>query len=207
MSSGAEKIVESILSDSQVKADHIIKQAEDRASEIIEQGKINAQNEEKGILENAHKEAGIRQQQIISDAKLNSKRRVLEAREDLMEETFQKAIEELKQIASGESGNYINSLVKLTEEASIEIGGGTLTIFVKDDDIKKIEPSLSNLEKVISEATGNETTLSIGGTTDTIGGVIVKTADGNIEVDNTIEAKMERFRGMLRLEVAKVLFK
>lgn len=207
MSSGAEKIVESILSDSHVRADQIIKQAEDRASEITEQGKINAENEEKGILENAHKEAEIRQQQIISDAKLNSKRKILEAREDLMEETFQKAIEELKQIASGESEDYISSLVKLTEEASIEIGGGTLVIFVKDDDIKKVEPSLSNLEKVISEATGNETTLSIGGSTDTIGGVRVKTADGNIEVDNTIEARMERFRGMLRLEVAKVLFK
>jgi len=207
MSSGAEKIVESILSDSHAKADQIIKQAEDRASEITEQGKINAQNEEKDILENAHKEAEIRQQQIISDAKLKSKRQILEAREELMEETFQKAVVELEKIAYSESEDYINSLVKLTEEASLEIGGGTLEIFVKEDDVKKIESSLSNLEKVISEATGNETTLSIGGTVDTIGGVSIKTADGNVEVNNTIEARMERFRGVLRLEVAKVLFK
>lgn len=207
MSSGAEKIVESILTDSQVRADQIIKKAEEKASEITEQGKINAKNKEKDILENAHKEAEIRQQQIISDAKLNSKRRILEAREDLMEETFQKAIGKIKQIASGESEEYKKSLVKLIEEASIEIGGGNLIIFLKDDDIKKVESSLSSLEKVISEATDNETTLSIGGSIDTIGGVSVKTADGNIEVNNTIEARMERFRGMLRLEVAKVLFK
>ncbi len=199
--------MESILTDSQKKADQIIKEAEERATEITEQGKVNAQKEENTIIENANKEAEIRKQQIISDAKLNSKRKILEAREELVAAAFKKAIEEFGKIASGESEDYIQSLTDLTEEASLEIGGGNLEIFVKEDDIKKIEPSLSNLEIVVSEATGNKTTLSMGGTTDTIGGVIVKTADGNVEVNNTIEARMERFRGLLRLEVAKVLFK
>lgn len=207
MSAGAEKIVESILSDSHIRADHIIKKAEEKASEITEQGKINAKKEEKTIIENASKEAEIRQQQIVSDAKLNSKRHILEAREDLMEETFQKAIEELKKLASHESGPYVNSLIKLTEEASLEIGGGSLEIYLKEDDAKKIEASLNKIEKSVSDQTGNETTLNIGGTIDTIGGVTVKTADGNVEVNNTIEARMERFRGVLRLEVARVLFK
>ncbi|MBM4241158.1 MAG: V-type ATP synthase subunit E [Euryarchaeota archaeon] len=207
MSSGAEKIVESILSDSHTKADDIIKQAEERASKIIKKGEINAQKEEMDILENANKEADIRFQQIMSDAKLNSKRNILEARENIMEKTFQKAEEDLRKVASTESEEYINSLVKLIKEASLEISGGSLEIFLKEEDVGKIEGSLSNLEKEISEETGNETTLNIGGIIDTIGGVCVKTADGNVEVNNTIEARMERFRGVLRLEVAKVLFK
>lgn len=207
MSSEAGKIVESILTDSQKKADQIINEAEERATEITEQGKVNSQEEEKNIIENANKEAEIRKQQIISDAKLNSKRKILEAREELVAAAFQKAIEELGKIASSESEDYIKSLTTLIEEASLEIGGGNLKISVKEEDIKKIEPSLSNLEKAVSEATGNKTTFSMGETIDTIGGVVVKTADGNIEVNNTIEARMERFRGLLRLEVAKVLFK
>lgn len=207
MSSEAGKIVESILTDSQKKADQIINEAEERATEITEQGKVNSQEEEKNIIENANKEAEIRKQQIISDAKLNSKRKILEAREELVAAAFQKAIEELGKIASSESEDYIKSLTTLIEEASLEIGGGNLKISVKEEDIKKIEPSLSNLEKAVSEATGNKTTFSMGETIDTIGGVVVKTADGNVEVNNTIEARMERFRGLLRLEVAKVLFK
>ena len=44
-------------------------------------------------------------------------------------------------------------------------------------------------------------------TIDTIGGAILKTSDGDIEVNNTIEARLERFKSILRSEVAEVLFK
>ncbi|MGZ4159895.1 MAG: V-type proton ATPase subunit E [Methanobacteriaceae archaeon] len=207
MSAGAEKIVESILSESHSRADDIIKEAEKQASEIIERGNIEVQKNKNEIFENAHKEADIRFHQIISDAKLNSKRKILEAREQLMEKTFHKAEQELKKKASSDSDDYINSLKKLTKEASVEIGGGSLEIFLKTEDVPKIEGALGPIAEEVSKETGNNTTLKLGETIDTIGGVSVKTENGNIEVNNTIEARMERFRSLLRLEVAKVLFK
>ncbi|MDP3065772.1 MAG: V-type proton ATPase subunit E [Methanobacteriaceae archaeon] len=207
MSSGAEKIVENILSHSYTKADDIIKDAEEKANEIINEAKIEAQKTENEILEAAKKESDIKFQQIISGAKLNAKRNILRAREEIMEDTFQKAEKELKKIASAESEEYLDSLLRLIKEASLEIGGGSLEILMKDDDIPKIEKSLKTIETEVSEETGTKTTLKIGETINTIGGAIVKTTDGNVEVNNTIEARMERFRGVLRLEVAKVLFK
>lgn len=207
MSSGAEKIVENILSHSYTKADDIIKDAEEKANEIINEGKIEAQKTENEILEAAKKESDIKFQQIISGAKLNAKRNILRAREEIMEETFQKAEKELKKIASAESEEYLDSLLRLIKEASLEIGGGSLEILMKDDDIPKIEKSLKTIETEVSEESGTKTTLKIGETITTIGGAIVKTTDGNVEVNNTIEARMGRFRGVLRLEVAKVLFK
>jgi V/A-type H+/Na+-transporting ATPase subunit E len=207
MSAGAENIVESILSESHSRADDIIKEAEKQASEIIERGNIEAQKKKNEIFENAHKEADIRFHQIISDAKLNSKRKILEAREQLMEKTFHKAEEELKKKASSDSDDYINSLKKLTKEASIEIDGGSLEIFLKKEDVPKIEGALDSIAEEVSKKTGNKTTLKLGRAIHTIGGVSVKTENGNIEVNNTIEARMERFRSLLRLEVAKVLFK
>jgi V/A-type H+/Na+-transporting ATPase subunit E len=206
MSSGTEKIVESILSDSHTKSDEIIKEADEKANQITGKGKIEAEKRENEILEKAQKEAEIAFQQIISEAKLNSKRKILETREELMEQTFQKAEDKLKNIASAVSKEYLDSLVSLIKEASIEIGGGSLEILLKEGDFEKIEKSLSSVEKEISEKTGNETKLKFGGTTDTIGGPIVRTADGNVEVNHTFEARVERSRGILRLEVAKVLF-
>jgi V/A-type H+/Na+-transporting ATPase subunit E len=206
MSAGAEKIVESILSESHGKADEIIKEAEKQANEIIERGNIEAQEKQQKILENAHKEADIKFNQIISDAKLNSKRKILEAREELMEKTFHEAEEELKKMASSDSADYLNSLKKLSKEASLEIGGGSLEIFLKTEDVPKIEGTLDSIAEEVSTETGIKTTIKLGGTVKTIGGVIVKTENGNIEVNNTIEARMERFRSLLRLEVAKVLF-
>ena len=40
-----------------------------------------------------------------------------------------------------------------------------------------------------------------------IGGAILKTSNGDIEVNNTIDARLERFKSILRSEVANVLFK
>jgi V/A-type H+-transporting ATPase subunit E len=206
MSAGAEKIVESILSESHAQADEIIKEAEKQASEIIERGNIKSQEKKQEILENAHKEADIRFNQIISDAKLNSKRKILEAREDLMSKTFHAAEESLKKMASSDSDDYLNSLKKLTKEASLEIGGGSLEIFLKAEDVSKIENALDSIAEEVSKETNITTNLKLGKTVKTIGGVIVKTENGNIEVNNTIEARMERYRSLLRLEVAKVLF-
>ena len=39
-----------------------------------------------------------------------------------------------------------------------------------------------------------------------MGGVIVRTADGRIEVDNTFEKRFERFSDTLRADVIKTLF-
>jgi V/A-type H+/Na+-transporting ATPase subunit E len=206
MSAGAEKIVESILSESHGQADEIIKEAEKQASAIIERGNIESQKKQQEILENTHKEADMRFHQIISDAKLNSKRKILQTREELMEKTFQKAENELQKKASSDSEDYINSLKNLTKEASLEIDGGSLEIFLKTEDVPKIEDALDSIAEEVFKETGNKTTLKLGGTINTIGGVSVRTEDGNIEVNNTIEARMERFRSLLRIRVAKVLF-
>ena len=51
------------------------------------------------------------------------------------------------------------------------------------------------------------THMEIGNNINTIGGVIVKTKNGEIEVNNTIESRLLRFKKTLRSEVAKILFK
>jgi len=206
MSHGIEKIVESISSDSYGRAAEIVNKAKEDAEEIIKKGKMNAWKKQEEILESARRDAEIKFQQIMSDAKLKSRRNILTAKEELMEETFQNAEEELRKIASAKPEKYTASLLKLIKEASLEIGGGSLEIFLKDGDFDKIDKSLKTIEKEVFEDTGNETTLKFGNTINTIGGVIIKTKNGNIEVNNTIEARMERFKGFLRLKVARILF-
>ncbi len=206
MSPGTEKILESIFLDSHAKTTEIVNKAEEEAEKIISEGKMNAQKKKEEIMESAKREAEIKYQQIMSDAKLNSRRKILTAREEIMEETFQRAEEKLSKMASARSEEYTSSLLKLIKEASLEIGGGSLEIFLKDGDFESINKSLKSIEKEVSEETGNETVLKFGDTINTIGGVILKTENGNIEVNNTIEARMERFKGFLRLEVARILF-
>lgn len=207
MSAGTEKIVSSIMSDAEIKAESIFAEAEKEKKSILSEGEVQAVAEKEKILENAQKTAQMRYQQIISEAKMNSRRMELEAREEVIEEAFKKAEEKLKEIASSDATEYKASLEKVITEAGAEIGGGDLIVLVKDSDTGKIKGSISSIEKSISDKTNNHTKLEMGETIPTIGGAIVKTKDGKIEVNNTIEARMIRFKKSLRSEVARILFK
>lgn len=207
MTDGANKIVSSIMSEAQSKADAIIQEAEKEASLILEEGENEAISEKEKILENAKKQSAMKYQQLISEAKMNSRRAELEAREELIETAFKNAEEELQKIAASSSEEYKKSLEKIIEEASTEIGGGDLVLSTKEEDIAKIKDSIPSLEKEIEAKTGNKTTLEIGENIKTIGGAIVKTKNGDIEVNNTIEARLLRFKKSLRSEVAGILFK
>lgn len=204
--SGAEKIVSSIMSDAQIKAESILEEAEKKSKSILQEGEAQAVLEKEKILENAEKQSKMRYQQIISEAKMNSRRMELEAREELIEEAFQKAEEKLKMIASSDAPEYKASLEKVITEAGEEIGGGDLLVLVKKDDETKIASTLSSIEKTISERTGATTKLELGENIPNIGGAVVKTKNGEIEVNNTIEARMLRFKKSLRSEVAGILF-
>lgn len=207
MSAGTEKIVSSIISEAQTKANSIEEEAEVESKSILEEGEKLALIEKEKILEDGKKQSNMRYQQIISEAKMNSRRMELDAREEIIEESFKKAVENLKEIASSDSTEYKESLKEIIIEAATEIGGGDLIVSVKEEDVAKIKVSISSIEKEVTEKTGNETKLEIGDNINTIGGAVVKTKNGEIEVNNTIEARLLRFKKSLRSEVARILFK
>lgn len=207
MSAGTDKIVSSIMSDAQIKADSILGKAEEESNSILEAGQKGALMEKELILEEAKKQSNMKFQQIISEAKMNARRMELEAREEIIEESFKNAEEKLKEIASSDSAEYKESLKQNIIEAATEIGGGELVVFLKESDVAKIKDSITSIEKDVTEKTGIKTTLEIGENIKTIGGTILKTKNGEIEVNNTIEARMLRFKKDLRSEVAAILFK
>jgi len=206
MSSGKEKIVSSIMSDAQIKAEAILAKAEKEKESILSEGEVQAVVEKERILETAEKQAKMRYQQIISEAKMNSRRMELEAREEMIEEAFNKAEEKLTEIASSDAAEYKTSLQKMITEAGVEIGGGDLVVLVKESDVTKVKDSLPSIEKEITDKINTTTKLEMGENIPTIGGTVLKTKNGEIEVNNTIEARMQRFKKSLRSEVAGILF-
>jgi len=207
MSNGTDKIVSSIVSDAQIKAKALTEEAEKKSSSILLQGEEKALIEKNKILSEAEKQANLKYQQVISEAKMNSRRMELEAREEVIEESFKIAEKKLKEIASSGSLEYMESLKRIITEAAIEIGGGELIILLKKDDVSKIKNSIDLIEKEVTDKIGVKTELEIGDNINTIGGVIVKTKNGEIEINNTIETRLLRFKKTLRSEVAKILFK
>ena len=207
MSSGTDKIVESIKSEAQEKADKIIQEAEAEVAVIKSNAEKTAEAEKNKILDNGKKQSDMKYQQIISEAKMNARRAELGAKEEVIEAAFAKATENLKVKASSDDKEYSESLIKMIKEAACELGGGDLIVQVKESDIANVEGQLKQLSSDIATKTGVSTTLTMGESINAIGGVILKTKNGDIEVNNTIESRLDRFKGLLRSEVANVLFK
>ena len=220
MSSGADKIVSNIMSDAQAKADVNKSEAQVKVDAILADGEKRAEATKVKISEDAAKQAEMRYQQIISEAKMNARRAELGAKEEVIEEAFSKATEDFTN-----DSEYVDALVEMIKEAAVEIGGGDLIVLLKQEDIPKVQDKLesivglikslikrekpSDLSAIATEVsleTDVETTLEIGEPIDTIGGAILRTRNGEIQVNNTIESRMLRFKKSLRSEVAKTLF-
>ena len=294
MSSGTDKIVSSIMSEAQEKADVIIQDANADASAITAKAEKTAEAEKLKILENGKKQSDMRYQQIISEAKMNARRAELGAKEEVIDAAFNQAIGELKVKASSGDEDYEIALSKMIKEAADELGSNDLIIQLNEADTKKLKEELSadvdvdsfklgdviftlcdpvdivggaivkthdgaaKVQKTISDAIDNrdeyetvlaglikeaadelehlnllihlnevdtnkireelslnglysfqleDVNLTIGEPIDAIGGAILKNSDGSVEVNNTIDARLERFKSILRSEVAEILFK
>jgi V/A-type H+-transporting ATPase subunit E len=205
MSSGTSKIVESIMSVAQEKADVIIQDANTEVSAIQAKAEKTAETEKIKILENGKKQSDMRYQQIISEAKMNARRAELGAKEEVIEAAFNQAIGELKVKASSGDDEYEDSLGKMIKEAADEIGSDDLILQLNEADTKKFKDDLSSQGSDSFEIDGIKFTL--GEPIETIGGAVLKTTNGDIEVNNTIEARLERYKSILRSEVAEILFK
>ena len=203
MSSGTDKIVSSIMSEAQGKADIIMQEANAEIATINADAEKTAQSEKNKILENGKKQSDMRYQQIISEAKMNARRAELGAKEEVIEAAFDKATEDLKDIASSGSEEYDDSLSKIIKEAVDELGSNDLIIQLNEADTNKFKSQLDSS----STFQIDDIKFQLGEPIDTIGGAIVKTRNGDIEVNNTIESRLERFKSVLRSEVANVLFK
>ncbi len=207
MSVGADKIISNIQADAQLKADEILSKASKQCDEITEAGNVKAEEEKNNILASANKQADMKYQQIISEAKVNARRKELEAREELIEKAFRVASEKIEKQASENSANYVESLKTMIKDASLQVGGTQLEILVREDDVDNVKSMIDEVSEYVTSETGNDVSFIIGEPIDIIGGAVVKTVDGEVEVKNTIEARMLRYRKYLRSEVAKTLFK
>lgn len=191
------------MSEAQEKADVIIQDANAEVSAITAKAEKTAEAEKLKILDNGKKQSDMRYQQIISEAKMNARRAKLGAKEEVIEAAFNQATGELKAIAASGDEEYKDSLAKMIQEAAQEIGTNDLIIHLNEADTNKFKKDLSSEDSF--EIDGVKFTL--GEPIKTIGGAVLKTSNGDIEVNNTIEARLERFKSILRSEVAEVLFK
>ena len=183
----AEKIIERIKKDSEKEIQLIIEEAEQQASGIIKDAKKEAEHECEKVIADGKRHGENLKKILVSKAGQDAKREAMKAKEKIIEECFTKAYQKL----SGFSGEEYKKIVtNLTEKGLKKLSGECFAIVSKDED-KEIAKNLG---------------LKVTGNVDASGGIVLKSTDGQITLDNTFDGILERKKDKIRVKVGKLLF-
>ncbi|MHA7648192.1 V-type ATP synthase subunit E [Nitrosopumilus sp. S4] len=166
--------IKSSLAESQQKLEDSIPKLESEYNKIISDGK---------------KEADKIEKQIIGSADIEVRNKQLMMLEEAIDKVFTKSLDEIAN--SDRSGDYSNLIKSLIEESAKVLGTNEITVFTnaKDKDV---------VQSTLSQFSGSELSSD---TIDCLGGVIVKSKDGTMTFDNTIDARIDRLKPLLRKEI------
>ncbi len=180
--SQTESQASQIISDARAQTDSIIAEAKKRAESIISQ---SAQQSQKDVEEE--------RMRVLASARLESNRRLLEARDEVLKGYEDQASKYLAEFAS--SPDYKDFFVRMTTDAVSKIGDDAVVqVNARDKQLLK-DPKLKQLKVQVSPDP-----------LDSVGGVVVYSKDGKRRVDNTIESIFNERRDELRLKLSQQVF-
>jgi len=183
----AEKIIERIKKDAEKEIKQITKEAEKQAKTVIDAAKKDAEEEAEKIINDGLVQSENIKKIMISKANQDVKRNILNAKENIIDDCFQKASQQLSELRSED---YIDLVTKMITGGKSKIGG-PFTIIVSRD-----------MDRELAGKHG----VTVKGTTQASGGIILESENGKITVDNTFEGILERKKDEIRMEVGKILF-
>ncbi len=167
--------IQSALSESQKTLDNAIPKLEQEYEKVISDGK---------------KEADKIEKQIIGSSDLEARNKQLLALEEAIDKVFTKAIDQISNMTR--SGDYSN-LIKTLLDESTEILGTTKVIIYTNSKDKNV------VQDVVSKYPGAEISPE---TINCLGGITVKSKDGAMKFDNTLDARIQRLKPLIRKEIA-----
>lgn len=188
--SALESTIDKILKNTEKDILTNIKSGLDESQQKLDDASPKLESEYDKIISNGKKEADKIEKQITGASDIEVRNKQLLALEEAVERVFSSALE---QIANADrSGDYSNLVKTLINEAIQILGTSEVTIFTntKDKDI---------VQSTVSQFSGAELSSE---TIECLGGIKVKSKDGTMTFDNTIDARIERLKPLIRKEIA-----
>jgi V/A-type H+-transporting ATPase subunit E len=188
---GIEEIKKKIIEDAQEEKKKILGEARKKASQMVEEGKRAAEKTREEIISGAQKEAEMEKSRIIIIENLESRKKVLSAKQEVIQQVFIRAMHVLSNL-----DDYQELMENLI--CAVAKGGEEIILSPEDkeqlnkDFFHKVNARLGDPLK-ISEETRNIT-----------GGFILKT--GDIEINESFDEKIETLRDNMESQIAQIVF-
>jgi len=185
-----EKTVDKILNQCENELHSSLNQSLDDSKNTLSNSLSPLEQEYDKILAAGKKEADKLQKQIIGSASLEARNKQLVLVEESVEKVFAKAVEKLNDLIRNE--DYSKLMTQLLDESVKGLGTSNIIVECNSKDKSVIQSILSKF----SGATLSSNTINC------LGGIIVKSKDGSMSFDNTIDARIERLKPLIRKDIA-----
>ena len=188
--SALEITIDKILKNTEKDILSNIKSALDDSQHSLDDSIPKLESEYDKVISNGKKEADKIEKQIVGSADIETRNKQLLLLEDAVDKVFSKALDQISNV--DRSGDYSNLIKSLLEESTQILGTSEITVFTnaKDKDV---------VQSALSQFSGAELSSD---TIDCFGGIIAKSKDGTMKFDNTLDARIERLKPLIRKEIA-----
>jgi len=185
-----EKTIEKILNTTEEQILSSLQEALKSSKETLANSRASLESDYDKIIAEGKKEAEKLEKQIVGNADLDSRNKQLLLVEQSIEKVFEKAIKKIKD--ADRNADYSKLISSMLDESIKAIGTKDIIIQTSTKDKKVVESLLSKFQgaSLDSEAI------------DCLGGVKVRSKDGTMTFDNTIDARLERLKPLIRKDIA-----
>jgi len=185
-----EQAIDKILKKTEDEILTNLKNSGSESKQTLDNALPKLEGEYDKIISDGNKEADKIEKQIIGSSDLEARNKQLLLLEEAVDRVFTKALE---QIAHTErSGSYSDLIKSLLDESTKILGTTEVTVFTNDKDKDVVQSTLSQFS-------GSELSSD---TINCLGGVIIKSKDGTMTFDNTLDARIERLKPLIRKDIA-----
>ncbi|MGV7226851.1 MAG: V-type ATP synthase subunit E [Nitrosopumilus sp.] len=189
--SSLEQTIDKILSQTEKEIASNVDSGLAESHKALEDAVPKLEGEFDKIIADGRKEADKIEKQITGAADIEARNKQLLALEDSVDKVFTNALD---QIANNDrSGDYANLIKSLLDESTQILGTSEVTVFTNSKDRDVVQSALSGFP-------GSELSSDI---IDCLGGVKIKSKDGSMTFDNTLDARIERLKPLIRKEIAE----
>jgi V/A-type H+-transporting ATPase subunit E len=196
---GAQLIVQDIVQEARRRAEEILERARKEASSLLREAEEEGKRRAEELLGRAREEGRLLYEERMARGRVEARKELLAKKEELIEEVFRRAEERLRKHVS--SREYERDLLRMTVEACRRLGSEEVVVEANAADLKRLREMEGELRKRLEGIR-----VSLGKPVEALGGVRVRSADGRVELDETLESRMRREREALRVLVARILF-
>ena len=195
-----ERMIEKVLVQKEAELISRIDSAYQESLDNLESSRGKLEAERTRIIEAARKQAENLKRQIIGSARLAARNQELLTIENAVNKAFEEAKKKLQ--ASSSTDSYKELLKHMVEESISAVGGSNAVIIeCNKNDVDLIRKVVSELQDSgkIQQARVSDHYI------DVLGGIRIRSSDGTMTYDNTLDSRIERLKPLIRKNIAQML--